>query len=94
MDNRITFNARTLEELESQIEENRYSIAKESVIATLIGLKTGVESVDLPIHCEENTIEIHLSVLIENYDDIFRKNWDMLVELEEYELLSEIQMYI
>lgn len=90
----IVFNAKTLDELESQIRENKLEIARESVIATLIGLKAGVESVDLPIHCEEDTIEFSLSVMTEEYEEIFRKNWDALEELEEYELLSEIQTHI
>ena len=93
----IVFEARTLEELIVEVRDREVEIGVESVISTLIGLQTGVEVVKLDIKTTDELKEefdFSLEVLIEDYEETFRKNKDKLIKAEEYELLSEIQTYI
>jgi len=93
----IVFEARTLEELIVEVREREVEIGVESVISTLIGLQTGVEVVKLDIKTTDELKEefdFSLEVIIEDYEETFRKNKDKLIKAEEYELLSEIQTYI
>jgi hypothetical protein len=90
----IRLYSRTLDELREEMESKRLEIAKESVISTLIGLEQGVDEVKLEVELVYDFIKLTMHVKMEDYISTFNKNRDALIELEEYELLSQIQKHI
>jgi len=90
----IRLYSKTLDELREEMLDRRNEIAKESVISTLIGLEQGVDVVKLEVQLEHDFVELSLEILTDEYEETFRKNREALIELEEYELLSEIQKHV
>jgi len=90
----IRLYSKTLDELREEMLDRRNEIAKESVISTLIGLEQGVDVVKLEVQLEHDFVELSLEILTDEYEETFRKNKEALIELEEYELLSEIQKHL
>jgi len=90
----IRLYSRTLDELKEEMDSKRLEIAKESVVSTLIGLEQGVDVVKLEVQMEYDFIGLSLEIRTDEYKETFQKNRDALIELEEYELLSQIQKHI
>lgn len=93
----VKLNSTTLDELRIELKEKRLEIARESCISTLIGLDTGVESVLLDIEMTDelkSVIDMELQIVTSDYEKIFDLNQNALVELEEFELLTEIQQHM
>ena len=90
----IRLYSKTLDELREEMIEKKNQIAKESVISTLIGLEQGVDVVKLEVQLEHDFVELSLEILTDEYEETFRKNREALIEMEEYELLSEIQKHV
>jgi len=90
----IRLYSRTLDELKEEMNSKRLEIAKESVVSTLIGLEQGLDEVRLEVHMEHDFVTLSMHVKMEDYISTFNKNRDALIELEEYELLSQIQKHI
>jgi len=90
----IRLYSKTLDELREEMLDRRNEIAKESVISTLIGLEQGVDVVKLEVQLEHDFVELSLEILTDEYEETFRKNREALIEMEEYELLSEIQKHV
>jgi len=90
----IRLYSRTLDELKEEIDSKRLEIAKESVVSTLIGLENGVDEVKLEVYMEHDFITLSMHVKMEDYVSTFEKNKEALIELEEYELLTEIQKHL
>lgn len=90
----IRLYSKTLDELKEEMDSKRLEIAKESVVSTLIGLEQGVDVVKLEVQMEYDFIGLSLEIRTDEYKETFQKNRDALIELEEYELLSQIQKHI
>ena len=93
----VKLNSTTLDELRIELKEKHLEIARESCISTLIGLDTGVESVLLDIEMTDelkSVIDMELQIVTSDYEKIFDLNQNALVELEEFELLTEIQQHM
>jgi hypothetical protein len=93
----VKLNSTTLDELQIELKEKHLEIARESCISTLIGLDTGVESVLLDIEMTDelkSVINMELQIVTSDYEKIFDLNQNALVELEEFELLTEIQQHM
>jgi len=93
----VKLNSTTLDELRIELKEKHLEIARESCISTLIGLDTGVESVRLDIEMTDelkSVIDMDFQVITSDYEKIFDLNQEALVELEEFELLTEIQQHM
>jgi len=84
----------TLDELREEMLTKRLEIARESVISTLIGLEQGLDEVKLEVRMVNDFVTLSLSVRMEDFVDIFNKNKEALIELEEYELLQDIQKHL
>ena len=90
----IRLYSKTLDELKEEIDSKRLEIAKESVVSTLIGLEQGVDEVKMEVHMEHDFITLSMHVKMEDFVETFEKNKEALIELEEYELLTEIQKHL
>jgi predicted amino acid-binding ACT domain protein len=76
------------------MNQKRLEISKEAVISTLIGLERGVDEVTMEVELVYDFITMSMVVKTSEYQKTFEKNREALIELEEYELLSEIQKHI
>ena len=90
----IKLYSKTLDELKDEMNSKRLEISKEAVISTLIGLERGVDEVTMEVELVYDFITISMVVKTSEYQKTFEKNREALIELEEYELLSEIQKHI
>ena len=88
----------TVDELREEMIEKKNQIAKEAVISTLIGLEQGLDEVKLDVYMctnkEQNFMTLSMHVKMEDFVETFEKNKEALIELEEYELLTEIQKHL
>ena len=90
----IRLYSETVDELREEMIEKKNQIAKEAVISTLIGLEQGLDEVKLEVRMVNDFVTLSLSVRMEDFVDIFNKNKEALIELEEYELLQDIQKHL
>jgi len=90
----IRLYSETLDELREEMVEKKNQIAKEACVSTLIGLEQGVDEVKLEVYMEYDSITLSMHVKMEDFVETFTKNKEALIELEEYELLSEIQKHL
>ena len=90
----IRLYSETVDELREEMIEKKNQIAKEAVISTLIGLEQGLDEIKLEVRMEHDFLTLSLSVRMEDFVDTFNKNKEALIELEEYELLTEIQKHL
>ena len=90
----IKLYSKTLDELKDEMNSKRLEISKEAVISTLIGLERGVDEVTMEVELVYEFITMSMVVKTSEYQKTFEKNREALIELEEYELLSEIQKHI
>jgi len=81
----------TLDELTNEIERRKGDISKETVQKVLIGLRDDLPEVHLDI---DSIIEMDLYVTKERYKKTLSVNMGTLLELEEYELLSECKDWL
>lgn len=86
----IKLNAMNEDELELEIQEERTSqlIGREAVLCAMIGIEQGVDEVQMDVVVGDGWIELGMSIETKNWREIFEKNEDIMIELEEYELLS------
>ena len=90
----IKLYSKTLDELRDEMQSKRLEISREAVISTLIGLERGVDEVTMEVELVYDFITMSMVVKTSEYQKTFKKNREALIELEEYELLSEIQKHI
>tara|TARA_R110000803_G_scaffold8577_5_gene27423 strand:+ start:248 stop:502 length:255 start_codon:yes stop_codon:yes gene_type:complete len=83
-----------MDDLKREFETKKLEISREAVISTLIGLEQGVEEVMMEVQLEEEFVTMEMYIRMEDYMDTFEKNKDALIQLEEYELLSEVQTHM
>ena len=90
----IKLYSKTLDELRDEMQSKRLEISREAVISTLIGLERGVDEVTMEVELVYDFITMSMVVKTSEYQKTFKKTREALIELEEYELLSEIQKHI
>lgn len=90
----VTFYSKNMDDLKREFETKKLEISREAVISTLIGLEQGVEEVMMEVQLEEEFVTMEMYIRMEDYMDTFEKNKDALIQLEEYELLSEVQTHM